>query len=229
MHIKPEKTLSIIIPVRNEAENIQQHLQSLQTLRQEAEIILIDGQSSDATTELATPYCDLILSSQAGRAQQMNTGAKQASSSRLLFLHADTVLPDNALDHIKRALDQKDWGRFDIKLSGSSFMLRIIEKMMNLRSRLSKIATGDQAIFVKKTLFEKVGMYENIPIMEDIALCKQLRQHSSPAFITAPATTSSRRWEKQGIWLTILLMWRLRLAYAMGVSPDKLVSKYYPS
>jgi len=223
-----DKSISIIIPVRNEGAGLAPFLQALQPLRKQAEIIIVDGNSTDQTYTIATPLCDLILSSQPGRAQQMNTGAQQASTSTLLFLHADTYFPDHALKMIKTALQTHDWGRFNIQLSGAHFMFRIIETCINLRSRISNVATGDQAIFVKKAAFKNADGYPDIPLMEDVALSKKLRKQSSAACIKTTATTSSRRWEKNGIFTTILLMWQLRFAYFLGVSPSKLARIYYP-
>lgn len=224
-----KKTISVIIPVRNEAENIEQVLKHLQPWRSQAEIIVVDSNSTDNTAVLAKPLCDQVLQSKPGRARQMNTGANVANSDSLLFLHADTCLPANAPSLINEHLKKKDWGRFDIQLSGKQRMFRIIETMINLRSRFSNIATGDQAIFLKRACFNQVGQYPDIPLMEDVALCKRLRKLSTAACISQRAITSSRRWEQHGIWKTIVTMWYLRFAYSVGIPAQKLANIYYPN
>ncbi len=219
--------LSIIIPTLNEAAEIEETLQALQTLRQQGhQLIVTDGGSVDKTVTLATPLVDLVIHAPKGRARQMNTGVQHASGELLLFLHADTLLPLNSIDLISEAIKKKQWGRFDVQLSGRQPLLRLVEFMMNWRSRLSGIATGDQAIFVQRELFEKIGGYADIPLMEDIELSKRLKHHGHPACINTPLITSSRRWEAQGILNTILLMWRLRLAYFLGASPEQLIKRY---
>ncbi|HHM05385.1 MAG TPA: glycosyltransferase [Gammaproteobacteria bacterium] len=222
--------LSIIIPALNEGANITATLQPLQTLRRAGhEIIVVDGGSDDDTARQASPLSDNVISSLRGRARQMNTGADAAANDILLFLHADTLLPHNADKLIVRGMNQtgKAWGRFDVCLSGRHPMLRVVERSMNLRSRLSGIATGDQAMFVKRAMFEKVGGFPDIPLMEDIALSHQLKQHSRPLCLSTPLVTSSRRWEQHGIMKTIVLMWHLRLAYYFGADPQQLVKRYY--
>ena len=219
--------VSIIVPTFNEADNIVATLLPLQTLRQQGhEIIIADGGSDDATLELASPLADQILNAPRGRARQMNAGAQQASGEVLLFLHADTQLPENFMALINTALQTKQWGRFDVRLTGKQPLLRVVESMMNWRSRISGIATGDQAIFVKRELFENIGGYADIPLMEDIDLSKRLKRQGRPFFINTPLITSSRRWEQHGIFKTILLMWRLRLAYFFGAKPEQLARLY---
>jgi len=219
--------VSIIVPTFNEADNIVATLQPLQSLRQQGhEIIVADGGSDDATIELTSPLVDHLINAPKGRARQMNCGAQQASGDVFLFLHADSQLPGNAIELIQRDLQTRQWGRFDVRLSGKQPFLRVVESMMNWRSRLSGIATGDQAIFVKRTLFENIGGYADIPLMEDVDISKRLKHHSQPACIKARLTTSSRRWEKFGIFKTIMLMWRLRLAYFFGTKPEQLARLY---
>ncbi len=221
--------LSIIVPVLNEADGITASLQPLQTWRARGhEIILADGGSSDATVALAEPWVDKIIRSGRGRARQMNTGARAARGDVLLFLHADTQLPPDADALILDALQARAWGRFDVRLSGAHPLLRVVETLMNRRSRLTGIATGDQAIFVRRALFEKTGGYPDIPLMEDIALSRALKKHGPPLCMKQRVLTSSRRWEQHGILRTILLMWKLRLAYALGADPARLVRHYYP-
>ena len=221
--------ISVIIPVLNEANNILQVLQPLQKFREKnIEIIVVDGGSDDSTLALVEPFSDIIEVTKKGRARQMNVGAKLARGDIYIFLHADTFLPDNFIDCIEKAFSdgRSCWGRFDIRLSGSASSLRIVEFFVNFRSRLTGIATGDQAIFVRAQAFRKLGGYQNIPLMEDVALSKVLKQKAPPLCLKEKVLTSSRRWEEFGIWRTIFLMWQLRLAYFFGADPHHLVSKY---
>ncbi len=224
-----EPRLSIILPTLNEAHGIVPCLQPLQALRTRGhEIILADGGSRDATVTLAEPWVDKVIHSGRGRAVQMNAGARAAQGDVLLFLHADTRLPPDADALILNALQARGWGRFDVRLSGSQLLLRVVATLMNWRSRLTGIATGDQAIFVRRALFEKVGGFPEIPLMEDIALARALKKCGPPLCLKQRVLTSSRRWEQHGILRTIFLMWRLRLAYALGADPAQLVKRYYP-
>jgi len=219
--------LSIIIPTYNEADHIVATLQRLQACRQAGhQVIVADGGSADMTTTLARPLADQVITAPKGRGQQMNVGAQQSDGEALLFLHADTQLPTNAIELIEEALQQHRWGRFDVRLSGRHPLLRIVECLMNLRSRLTGIATGDQAIFVEKTRFHQLGGYADIPLMEDIELSKRLKRLDRPACLSAKLTTSSRRWEQHGILNTIFLMWRLRLAYWLGAPAEQLAKRY---
>jgi len=221
--------LSIIIPVFNEAENIANTLKQLQVYRQrDHEVIVVDGGSRDNTVDCVQDMADQLLISKPGRAMQMNIGAEQAQSEVLVFLHADTQLPNSADTLIIKAMEQAaQWGRFNVRLSGQHILFRLIENMMNWRSCLTGIATGDQVIFVRRTLFEQVGGYPEIKLMEDIELSKKLKLFGKPVCIKQRVTTSSRKWEKNGIVRTMLLMWRLRLLYFFGVSPNKLHARYY--
>ncbi len=222
--------LSIIMPVINEEQGIVKLLESLQPFRQRGcELIVVDGGSDDETVSLAQLYADKLLHSKAGRANQMNIGAKIAEGEILLFLHADSFLPDDAEQLIESGLKEsgKKWGRFDVILSGRQPLLRMVETMMNLRSRWSGIATGDQAIFIKKALFDRLGGFPSIALMEDIALSRLLKKENSPLCLKQKVKTSSRRWEEKGIMRTIFLMWRLRLAYFLGAKPEQLVKTYY--
>lgn len=219
--------LSIIIPALNEADSIVATLQSLQALRQRGhEVILTDGGSNDATVLLAGPWVDQITHSPCGRALQMNSGAQAARGQVLLFLHADTLLPPDADRLLLEALQTHCWGRFDVRLSGTRIGLRVIEWLMNWRSRLSGIATGDQAIFVRREAFRAIGGFPTIPLMEDIALSRALKNRGRPHCLRAHVTTSSRRWEQHGLIRTVLLMWRLRLAYWLGADPAQLAKQY---
>lgn len=221
--------LSIIMPVLDEGDAIAGALDALAELRGlGVEIIVVDGGSQDATVQRARLRADHVLVAPRGRASQMNAGAAKASGDVLLFLHADTALPREAerlvLDGLARS--RHDWGRFDVTIAGRHPMLRLIAFMMNLRSRLTGIATGDQAIFVKRDAFHAAGGFPDIPLMEDIALSKRLKRLSRPLCLRERATTSGRRWEAHGVFRTILLMWRLRLAYFFGADPAALARRY---
>jgi rSAM/selenodomain-associated transferase 2 len=221
--------LSIIVPVLNEEAHIERVLGSLAALREGGvQVVVVDGGSSDRTAELAAPLADLLMQSARGRALQMNAGAQAASGDVLLFLHADTVLPDNAYSLVKEALNStgSSWGRFDVAIVGKPFLLQVVAWLMNRRSRLTGIATGDQAIFVRRDAFFAVGGFPQQPLMEDIELCARLRKLSHPACIRERVHTSGRRWEQKGVWRTIVLMWRLRLLYRLGTAPEKLARAY---
>lgn len=216
---------SIIIPTLNEEKTIASCLQELQPLRSNCEIIIVDA--SDTPQPIPAVLADKIISSAKGRARQMNIGVSHASSDILMFLHADTYLPEHTLQLIEQHISiDKQWGRFDIQLSGDHFMLKVIAGMMNLRSRLTGIATGDQVIFVTRKAFAAVGHYPEIALMEDIALSKALKKISPPICINAKVTSSGRRWEQSGIYRTILLMWVLRLRYFFGADPQLLADLY---
>ena len=220
--------LSFIIPVLNEAEQLESLVTQVKTLLLEnVEVIVVDGVSHDGTLEAIKEIGCQVISSPAGRAKQMNAGAKIAKGDVLVFLHADTCLPNSVIKNITTVIHMHPWGRFNVSLSGKSYIFRIIEALMNIRSCISGIATGDQCIFVTKILFEKIGGYSDIPLMEDIAISKRLKRTSMPACIKERVTTSSRRWESKGILRTIVLMWFLRLAYFVGVSPHRLQQLYY--
>jgi len=221
--------LSIIIPVLNEARSLQAHLPLLQPARAAGhEVLLVDGGSTDEGLSLAAPLVDKIVRSPAGRAAQMNAGAAQASGDVLLFLHVDTRLPEGAIALLQQAFVQPavQWGRFDVRLSGTHPAFRVIETMINLRSRVSGVATGDQALFLRAGLFHAIGGFPSIPLMEDVAITKTLRRLSRPLCLRERVTTSSRRWEQHGILRTVLLMWWLRLLYVCGVSPARLRDMY---
>jgi len=218
---------SIIIPTLNEQKTIASCLLALQPLRNNCEIIIVDATTNQPILNCPHAHlADKIINSEKGRARQMNIGASQASGGILIFLHADTFLPEYALQLIEQRLDNKQWGRFDIQLSGEHFMLKVIARMMNWRSCLTGIATGDQVIFVTKEAFAAVGHYPEIALMEDIALSKALKKISPPICINAKVTSSGRRWELSGIYRTILLMWVLRLRYFFGADPQLLAQLY---
>jgi rSAM/selenodomain-associated transferase 2 len=221
--------LSIIIPCLDEQEGIAATLATLAPLRARgAEVIVADGGSRDDTVARATPLADLVIAAPRGRARQMNAGAMRARGEILLFLHADSLLPDAAdlliVDGLKRL--RRGWGRFDVAIAGRHPLLRVVERLINLRSRLTGIATGDQAIFVTRSLFTAAGEYPDIALMEDVALSKRLKRFGPPLCLNHRLTTSGRRWEKRGVLRTIVLMWRLRLAYWFGADPAKLAVRY---
>jgi rSAM/selenodomain-associated transferase 2 len=220
--------LSIVIPALNEASGIVDTLESLQPLRARGvEVVLADGGSIDGTAEHAAPWVDRVTRSARGRAIQMNAGAALAESNVLLFLHADTRLPDLADAEVLQALTGGAcWGRFDVHIDGRPWMLRVVAAGMNLRSRLSGIATGDQGIFVTREAFESAGGFPVQPLMEDIELSRRLKRLGWPACLRARVRTSGRRWEQRGVWRTIVLMWRLRWRYWRGEPADRLAQAY---
>jgi rSAM/selenodomain-associated transferase 2 len=223
--------LSVIIPTLNEAEGIADTLAALAPMRTRGvEVVVVDGGSQDTTVALAQPLADQVIAAPRGRAAQMNTGAAQAHGDILLFLHADCRLPAAAdrliTDGLNRA--QKTWGRFDVQLTGHSPLLRVVGALMNFRSRLTGVSTGDQGLFVTRTLFEAAGKFPQISLMEDVAITKQLKRYSLPLNLRHRMMVSGRRWEKHGVWRTVLLMWRLRLQYWLGADPGELAQHYAP-
>jgi rSAM/selenodomain-associated transferase 2 len=221
--------LSIIVPVLDEAGIIADTLRALAPLRQRgAEVIVADGGSRDGTVDLARPAADQVIVAPRGRAAQMNAGAALARGDVLVFLHADSRLPDGADDLVRAGLERcgRAWGRFDIAIAGQRRLLAAVAGAINLRSRLGGIATGDQAIFVRRDVFAAVGGFPDIALMEDVALTRTLKRVSRPLCIAAKVTTSGRRWEQHGVLRTILLMWRLRLAYFLGAEPAALARRY---
>lgn len=220
---------SIVVPVLDEAATIDGLLDSLADWRAlGVELVVVDGGSRDDTLARCQGRADIACPGPRGRARQMNHGAALARGEQLLFLHADTRLPPRALALVERALARHDWGRFDVAIEGRSKWLAVIAAMMNLRSRLTGIATGDQALFVTRAAFEAAGGYPDQPLMEDIALSKRLKHLGPPACLRARVATSGRRWETRGVWRTILLMWRLRFDYWRGVPAARLAARYDP-
>jgi rSAM/selenodomain-associated transferase 2 len=221
--------ISIIIPTLNEAAGIRATLEPLQPLRARGhEVIVVDGGSADGTAELARALADCVLASERGRGAQQNAGAEAATGGVLLFLHADTRLPEGAdarvLDGLRAS--GRGWGRFDVRLSGAHPMLRVVERSMGWRSRITGIATGDQAMFVRRDWFARAGGFPDIPLMEDVALSRVLSRLGPPLCLRDRVVTSSRRWEQRGVFRTIALMWRLRLEYALGADPARLAERY---
>jgi len=219
---------TIVIPILNEETKIQACLMQLQGFRGKGiEVIVVDGGSVDKTTQLVEGLCDQFVSAVPCRAVQMNAGARQARGEIILFLHVDTQLPEDFLEIINSIeKDNHCWGRFDVKLSGKHYVFRVIEWMMNLRSRLTGIATGDQVIFMTQKIYRTVGGFPEIALMEDIAMSRKLRKIHSPLCLRQRVTTSSRRWEKHGIASTIIKMWWLRFSYFMGIDPARLAKQY---
>ncbi|WP_020484485.1 TIGR04283 family arsenosugar biosynthesis glycosyltransferase [Methylomonas sp. MK1] len=224
--MKPQ--ISIIIPVINEAAQLADKWQALQALRVRCELLLVDGGSVDASRSIAEPLVDQVLQSPRGRARQMNLGARHAQAEVLLFLHADTNLPERAVELIMSAVEQgAAWGRFDVQFDSPQAIFKLIACLMNARSRLTGIATGDQAIFITRQAFQAVGGFPEIALMEDIAISAALKKIGKPCCLSAKVITSSRRWQHHGILRTILLMWCLRLRYFFGAHPDQLAARYY--
>jgi len=221
--------ISIIIPTLNESESIDKTLNSLLAILKEGnELIIVDGGSNDDTLLKCKKYTDKIYTANKGRAIQMNAGVDKATNDILLFLHADTLMPINFIAEILAALKANNkWGFFKVKFTSRHLLLRLVSTLMNARSCLTKIATGDHTIFIEKELFEEIGGYKEISLMEDIELSLSLKKHSKPYCVNAFVTTSSRKWESNGIIKTILLMWKIRFLYFFGVSPQKLVNIYY--
>lgn len=222
--------LSVIVPMLNEAAGLPSLLQHLRDLEVEGgcEILLVDGGSTDGSADAARRGGFRVVQAPAGRAVQMNAGARQARGDLLLFLHADTRLPRAGIAAVRAAIGtgSRCWGRFDVRIAGRSWLLPVVGELMNRRSRWSGIATGDQSIFVRRAVFEAVGGFPEQPLMEDIELSRRLLPHSRPACLPLRATTSGRRWDANGALRTVLLMWTLRAAYRAGCSSERLAKLY---
>ena len=220
--------LSIVIPALNEAAGIEATLRALQPLRARGvELVLADGGSGDGTAALARTWVDAVADAPRGRALQMNVGAALARAEVLLFLHADTRLPPLAdVLALQAVATGACWGRFDVRIEGRPWVLRVVATLMNLRSRASGIATGDQAIFVTREAFDRVGGFPAQPLMEDVEISRRLKRLGRPACLSAKVCTSGRRWEQRGVWRTILLMWQLRWRYWRGESAARLAEAY---
>lgn len=220
---------SIIVPVLNEAESIDFFLADLLATATDDhwEILVVDGGSQDGTLQKLSRFPVKVIRSLPGRARQMNEGAACARGHILLFLHADTRLPGDWWRQLHYFAESSfQWGRFDVRLQPGSPLLRVVQGMMNLRSRITGIATGDQAIFIRRTLFESLQGFADIPLMEDVEICKRLKSIGQPCCIASQAVTSSRRWQKKGVVKTIALMWGIRFAYWLGVPPHRLWNWY---
>ena len=221
------EALAIVVPMLDEAATLPALLVHLAGWRARGcEVVLVDGGSRDDSVAMARAAGFRVLVAERGRARQMNAGAQACGRALLLFLHADTRLPEAADAMVCAALAVQAWGRFDVHIDGRPRMLRVVAALMNLRARLSGIATGDQAIFVRRDVFEAVGGFPDQPLMEDIELSCRLLRVSRPACLRARVRTSGRRWEQRGVWRTIALMWRLRWAYWRGVPAERLAEAY---
>jgi rSAM/selenodomain-associated transferase 2 len=221
--------VSVVVPVLDEAGGIAATLASLQGLRVAGgEVIVVDGGSRDATRAIAAPLADRLIEAPRGRALQMNAGAKAARGTLLVFLHGDTLAPAGVLESLGARLERsgRSWGRFDVSIAGAGPLLALVAILMNARSRLTGIATGDQAMFARRDAFERAGGFAEIPVMEDVALSKLLKRESPPLCLRERVVTSGRRWQRRGTLRTIFLMWRLRLAYALGADPRRLARRY---
>ena len=221
-------SIAIIVPAFNEGATIEAMLRALQPFREKGhKVIVVDGGSRDETRGIAAAFADQVLIAARGRARQMNAGAASATSAVLWFLHADTLAPRDATEQIMQALGRGyRWGRFDVRLTEQKWSLRMVAWMMNRRSCLTGIATGDQGMFVERALFEVLEGYPDQPLMEDVELSRRLKRWGRPACLAGPLVTSARRWERYGVWRTIALMWRLRLAYFCGTDPHELQRRY---
>ena len=220
--------VSVIVPVLNEADTLAESLIRLRTaLADDDELIVVDGGSVDHSIDIARQLADTVLTSDQGRSFQMNAGAVCARGVWLWFIHADTVLNARHREALGSLVSRTLWGRFDVRLSQPRPLFRVIAFMMNWRSRLTGIATGDQALFVRRDVFREQGGFPEQPLMEDIALSRRLRALARPACLRPPVITSSRRWERHGAWRTIWLMWSLRFRYWRGASPEALHREYY--
>jgi rSAM/selenodomain-associated transferase 2 len=219
--------ISVIVPVLNEEKTITATLEALVTLAP-YEIIIVDGGSPDRTRELAAQFPVKVISSERGRGRQMNRGADEASGDVLLFLHADTRLPASALNDIKAALSEPRYlgGHFDVELAGDHWLLPLVGRLISYRSRVSKVATGDQALFVRREVFEHMRGFPDMPLLEDIAFCRTLKRLGDVACLRSRVVTSARRWEVDGVWRTIFRMWIIKLLYLAGVSPARLKQFY---
>ncbi|CAA0094909.1 Uncharacterised protein [Zhongshania aliphaticivorans] len=222
--------LTVVVPVLNEIQGLPQFCTRLATQITEeqcrVDVIFVDGGSVDGSEAMIMNYGFSCLSSERGRAKQMNLGAAAAKSPILLFLHADSLLPSLGFKALLEGVKKHQWGRFDVSISGDATIFFVIAWFMNWRSRLTGIATGDQGIFVRRDVFEELRGFPEQDLMEDIALSTKLRKRSAPACLRLKIITSGRRWQRRGICKTVILMWRLRLLYWLGVSADKLAKRY---
>ena len=219
--------VSFVIPVLNEEGAVADLLRDLRQRYPHSQLIVVDGGSRDRTVALALPLCDQLLLMATGRARQMNLGGQVACMPYVCFLHADSRPGVSASALEAYLVARPAWGFCRVRLSGERLPFRIIEWFMNQRSRITAVATGDQMVFVQKTVFDESGGFDDIPLMEDVAYCKRLRRLQAPLIIEAPVLTSSRRWEESGVVPTVLRMWLLRLAYFLGVAPATLWRYYY--
>ncbi len=222
--------LSVVIPALDEAPSLARLLPDLDRACPGAEVLVVDGGSRDGTARVVAEQPGVRLVPRArGRARQMNAGARAATGDVLLFLHADTRLPDGAATAIEAALADLAvvGGRFDVRFDSRRRTMKMVAWFMNARSRATSICTGDQAIFARRAVFEAVDGYPDIPLMEDIELSRRLKGKGRLAALPARVTTSARKWEREGPLRTIGLMWALRLLHFAGVAPARLHRWYY--
>ncbi len=220
--------LSVVIPVLNESATLNSLLTSLQSLRDIGELIVVDGGSTDGCQAAIEPQIDQLLESPPGRALQLNTGLSSARGRLIWFVHADSSVGPRVISAVRELAERStpQWGRFDVRLSGRRWMYGVIGRLINWRSRLSGIATGDQGIFVSRSLLDQIGGVPQQALMEDVELSKRLKTIAAPVCRPEPLLTSSRRWEQRGVWRTIWLMWSLRWAYFRGADPNALAARY---
>jgi rSAM/selenodomain-associated transferase 2 len=226
---KSPPVLSIIVPVHNQARSIGAILHALKSFRDRgAEIIVVDGGSNDDTAMLARPLADQVIRSPRGLGLQMNEGAKVANGFIFLFLRPETKLPPDADTQVMygRSRDTSVWGRFDLRLAGRHMMLPLAARYLNWRSRMSGIASGEQAIFVQREAFFRIGGFRHMPVMEDVDLCQRLKAISPPICVASRVTAPGERFDRDGMWKTLRAMWAMRMRYRMGAKPDDLAKRY---
>ena len=221
--------ISVIIPTLNEAAVIEKTLRGLPR-REDLERIIVDGGSSDDTAERAMPFVDKVLVTEAGRARQMNAGARAAGGDVLLFLHADSRLADGAFDAITRTLEDPTvaGGAFALAIDSPRPALRLVSAAANWRTRLTGVPYGDQGLFVRRSVFERLGGYPEWPLLEDLEFGRRLKADGKVMILSDPVTVSSRRWDKEGIGCTTLRNQIFVVLYFMGVSPVRLARWYRP-
>lgn len=220
--------LSIVVPMLNEAGEIAGTLNALRRGASDAEIVVVDGGSSDASVAIARPLCDFVFVAPRGRARQMNAGARASHGDVLVFVHADTIVPSSFSADIATALSDPAvvGGRFDVQLDSRALPFRVIGALISLRSRISRTATGDQAIFVRRDVFDRLGGFPQLELCEDLEFSRRLKRAGRVACLRSRVTTSARRWNRDGVVRTVLKMWMIRAMYLIGVPPARLKRMY---